>query len=90
MAGMKIIKIDVGKDGGINSKQLEELAFKHNNELACAMITYPSTSGVFDPMIRFEFLLQFHIVFIIFSFYLENNVLLFLNMEDKFILMELI
>jgi glycine dehydrogenase len=55
MAGMKIIKIEVGKDGGINSKQLEELAIKHKNELACAMITYPSTSGVFDPMIRFEF-----------------------------------
>lgn len=53
MAGMKIIKIEIGKDGGVPLKQLEDIAVKHRDDLACAMITYPSTTGVFDTTIRY-------------------------------------
>lgn len=48
MAGLHIVKIDVDKDGGVNLKHITEEINKHKNELACAMITYPSTAGVFD------------------------------------------
>jgi glycine dehydrogenase len=48
MTGLEIVKIDVDQDGGVNLKHIKEEINKHKNELACAMITYPSTAGVFD------------------------------------------
>ncbi len=48
MAGMTIHKVNVLKNGAIDIKQLEELAKRYKNNLACAMITYPSTYGVFE------------------------------------------
>jgi glycine dehydrogenase len=48
MAGMIIHKVNVLKSGAIDIKQLEDLATRYKADLACAMITYPSTYGVFE------------------------------------------
>lgn len=52
MCGLQIVKLDVDKDGGVNLKHVTEEIEKHKKELACAMITYPSTSGVFDSRVK--------------------------------------
>lgn len=51
MAGMNIHKINVLKNGTIDFNQVSDLAKKYKNNLACAMITYPSTYGVFESKI---------------------------------------
>lgn len=51
MAGMDIYKVNVLKSGEIDMTMLSELAQKYKANLACAMITYPSTFGVFDSKI---------------------------------------
>jgi len=51
MAGMDIYKVNVLKNGEIDMNMLTDLAKKYKNNLACAMITYPSTFGVFDSKI---------------------------------------
>ena len=51
MAGMQIIKIKVDKEGKVDMNHLKEAAEKYKKDLACAMITYPSTHGVFDSSI---------------------------------------
>ncbi|CAG5116255.1 unnamed protein product, partial [Candidula unifasciata] len=52
MAGMKIQPINVNRKGAIDMKHMKENLEKYKNELACSMITYPSTHGVFDEDIR--------------------------------------
>ena len=51
MAGMKIVSVNVLKSGEIDMGHLTELANRYKNNLACAMVTYPSTYGVFDTKI---------------------------------------
>jgi glycine dehydrogenase len=51
MAGMTIHKVNVLKNGTIDFQQLSDLAKRYKNDLACAMITYPSTYGVFESQI---------------------------------------
>ncbi|CUE86272.1 glycine dehydrogenase, putative [Bodo saltans] len=48
LAGMKIVVVKCLPDGRIDVKDLEENCKKHAKQLACVMITYPSTYGVFD------------------------------------------
>lgn len=52
MAGMKIQPINVDKNGSVDMKHLTSMITKHKDTLACLMITYPSTNGVFDKEIR--------------------------------------
>lgn len=52
MAGMKIQPINVDKNGAIDMKHLASNVEKFKDTLACLMITYPSTNGVFDKTIR--------------------------------------
>lgn len=52
MAGMKIEKIQLDKSGAVDMKHLTDLAQKHKETLACGIVTYPSTSGVFEETIR--------------------------------------
>ncbi|XP_064625841.1 glycine dehydrogenase (decarboxylating), mitochondrial-like [Lineus longissimus] len=52
MAGMKVQAIMVDKKGAVSMKHLKEMAEKYKKTLACVMITYPSTNGVFDREIR--------------------------------------
>ena len=51
MAGMKIHTVNVLKNGPTDMKQLAELAQRYKANLACAMVTYPSTFGVFESEI---------------------------------------
>jgi len=52
MAGMKIEKIQLNKSGAVDMKNVNDLAKKYKETLACGIVTYPSTSGVFEETIR--------------------------------------
>lgn len=55
MAGMKIHKVNVLKSGLIDMNQFSDLVKKFKNQLACTMVTYPSTYGVFDSQIVYVY-----------------------------------
>ena len=52
MAGMKVVVVACDTDGNIDLEDLQEKADIHRKDLAAAMITYPSTHGVFEEKIR--------------------------------------
>ena len=52
MAGMKIVIVGCDADGNIDISDLQKKAGEHANDLACLMVTYPSTHGVFEEGIR--------------------------------------
>ena len=51
MAGMKVVVVNTGADGNIDMDHLAELADQHAEHLGAAMVTYPSTHGVFEDTI---------------------------------------
>ncbi|HVU28368.1 MAG TPA: aminomethyl-transferring glycine dehydrogenase [Verrucomicrobiae bacterium] len=52
LAGMKIVAVACDDKGNIDVTDLRAKAEAHKNELACLMVTYPSTHGVFEETIR--------------------------------------
>lgn len=52
MAGMTVETINVNKDGSIDVQHLKEKFSQFQGKVACLMITYPSTFGVFEDKIR--------------------------------------
>jgi len=52
MVGMKIVAVKSDSEGNVDVTDLKEKAKKHSQDLACLMITYPSTHGVFEESIR--------------------------------------
>lgn len=52
MAGMQIIIVDCDENGNISVDDLRKKAEEHRDELACFMITYPSTHGVFEAAVK--------------------------------------
>ena len=52
LAGMKIVIIDCDDDGNIDIADLQQKAEAHAKDLACLMVTYPSTHGVYEEGIR--------------------------------------
>jgi len=48
MVGMKIVPVKVDKRGNVDLADLKEKTDQHRDHLACLMITYPSTHGVFE------------------------------------------
>ena len=52
MAGMKVVVVACDAEGNIDLEDLREKADLHRDTLAAAMITYPSTHGVFEEKIR--------------------------------------
>ena len=52
MAGMQVVVVACDTDGNIDLKDLQLKADEHRENLAAAMITYPSTHGVFEEKIR--------------------------------------
>ncbi|XP_074643600.1 glycine dehydrogenase (decarboxylating), mitochondrial-like [Tubulanus polymorphus] len=52
MAGMKVTPINVDKSGNVDMAHMRAQAEKFKDTLACIMITYPSTNGVFDEEVR--------------------------------------
>jgi glycine dehydrogenase len=51
LSGMKFIPVKT-IDGLIDVENLKELAIKHKDNLAALMLTYPSTSGVFEGTVK--------------------------------------
>ena len=52
MAGMQVVVVACDTDGNIDLEDLQRKADAHRDNLAAAMITYPSTHGVFEAKIR--------------------------------------
>ena len=51
MAGMKVVAVACDANGNIDIQDLKAKADAHADDLSCAMITYPSTHGVFEESI---------------------------------------
>ncbi|MCH5305784.1 MAG: aminomethyl-transferring glycine dehydrogenase [Rikenella sp.] len=52
MAGMKIVVVACDERGNVDVEDLRSKAQEHAEELACLMITYPSTHGIFESRIK--------------------------------------
>ncbi|MGV0951549.1 MAG: aminomethyl-transferring glycine dehydrogenase [Azonexus sp.] len=52
MANMKVVVVDCDENGNVDVADLKAKAEEHCNDLACLMITYPSTHGVFEEAVR--------------------------------------
>jgi glycine cleavage system P protein (glycine dehydrogenase) len=52
MAGMRVVVVSSAPDGGVDVEDLRTKAAEYRDRLACLMITYPSTHGVFEDAIR--------------------------------------
>jgi glycine cleavage system P protein (glycine dehydrogenase) len=52
MAGMKVVAVACDTNGNIDVPDLKAKAEAHKDTLACLMVTYPSTHGVFEETIR--------------------------------------
>jgi glycine dehydrogenase len=48
MCGLKIVLVKCDKQGNIDIADLREKAQQHKDDLACLMVTYPSTHGVYE------------------------------------------
>ena len=48
MAGMKVVVVKAGADGGVDPDDLAAKIEQHCDALAAIMVTYPSTHGVFE------------------------------------------
>merc|ERR1711974_43889 len=51
MAGMKVVPIKTALDGAIDMDDVRAKVATHRDTLACLMITYPSTNGVFESTV---------------------------------------
>ena len=52
MAGMKVVVTQCDENGNINLEDIRAKALQYKDNLACLMVTYPSTHGVFEEDIR--------------------------------------
>ena len=52
MAGMQVVVTKTSENGNIDIDDLRAKAIEHKDNLACLMVTYPSTHGVFESAIR--------------------------------------
>lgn len=52
ICGLKVVVIASDKNGNTSVDDFKSKLEKHKNEIACAMITYPSTHGVFEDSIK--------------------------------------
>jgi glycine dehydrogenase len=52
MAGMTVVVVANAPDGGVDMADLHSKAARYADRLACLMITYPSTHGVYEEQIH--------------------------------------
>ncbi|MFC0582788.1 aminomethyl-transferring glycine dehydrogenase [Micrococcoides hystricis] len=52
LAGLDVVVIKTAKDGTIDITDLDEKLEKYKDRIAAAMITYPSTHGVFEETVK--------------------------------------
>ena len=51
LAGMEVVIVECDAQGNVDLEDLRAKAGRHRDELACIMVTYPSTHGVFEESI---------------------------------------
>jgi glycine dehydrogenase len=51
LAGMQVVIVACDERGNVDLDDLREKAGRHRDDLACIMVTYPSTHGVFEESI---------------------------------------
>jgi glycine dehydrogenase len=51
LAGMKVAIVECDEQGNVDMADLRSKAARHTDDLACIMVTYPSTHGVFEESI---------------------------------------
>jgi glycine dehydrogenase len=52
MCGLQVVVVDCDENGNVAIDDLKAKATQHSDKLACLMITYPSTHGVFEEAVR--------------------------------------
>ncbi len=52
VAGMKVVPVAIDASGMIDVADMRKKAELHATDLACCMITYPSTAGIFEETVR--------------------------------------
>ena len=52
MAGLTVVDLDTDRDGRVGVGAWKKAIEEHKHDLACVMVTYPSTSGIFEDTIR--------------------------------------
>ncbi len=52
MTGMQVVVVDCDEQGNVDVADLRAKAEAHADDLACLMLTYPSTHGVFEEAVR--------------------------------------
>jgi glycine dehydrogenase len=52
MAGMKVVVTKCDENGNVDLADLKEKVAQYKDNLACLMVTYPSTHGVFEEAIK--------------------------------------
>jgi glycine dehydrogenase len=52
LAGMRVVVVATAANGDVDLTDLRARAAEHRDRLACLMVTYPSTHGVFEDGIR--------------------------------------
>ncbi|TAN10094.1 MAG: glycine dehydrogenase (aminomethyl-transferring) [Burkholderiaceae bacterium] len=52
MAGMQVVVVKCDAGGNVDMADLRAQCARHEKQLACMMITYPSTHGVFEAQIK--------------------------------------
>ncbi len=52
MVGLKVVVVKCDAEGNVDLDDLSAKCAQHGPQLACLMITYPSTYGVFDPHVK--------------------------------------
>lgn len=52
MAGLEVAGVECDSDGNISIPDLEKKIAEHAGRIACVMVTYPSTHGVFEESIK--------------------------------------
>ena len=52
MASMRVVVTDCDEFGNVDFNDLKEKALAVADQLACVMITYPSTHGIYEPGVR--------------------------------------
>ena len=52
MCNMQVVVVDCDDNGNVDVADLKAKAEEHKDDLACLMLTYPSTHGVFEEAVR--------------------------------------
>ncbi|MCZ2407005.1 MAG: aminomethyl-transferring glycine dehydrogenase [Burkholderiales bacterium] len=52
MAGLQVVVTQCDENGNVDMQDLQAQCEKHSANLACVMITYPSTHGVFETQVK--------------------------------------